>query len=197
MVFHSFIQGAALALSASWQIALVVLATFPINIAASIVQVSAMVQIQEQEDANEQKAKSPQANANAAETVTTAAQAAGATAFVRADSTQRDSGVNLDDHFGGTTVKNYAKLDGDDQKGVAVPSRNRGIVSGNHSAVLSSAFTNMRTVCAFSMQHKVAEHYVSITDQKAKLRMGKSYVSGMAFGFGQATQFFIYALLFW
>lgn len=193
-----------MALSASWQIALVVLATFPINIAASIVQVSAMVQLQDQEDEGEQKAPSLQARGNESDAVVTAAQAAGAKTLVRVDSTHSDNGINLDDVYRGnakstasSNTSNYAKIEGNSTNDVAAPIRNRGIVSGNHSAVLSSAFTNMRTVCAFSMQHKVADHYVSITERKANLRMGKSPMSGLAFGFGQATQFFIYALLFW
>ena len=191
-----YLEGAALALSASWQIALVVLATFPISIAASIVQVSAMVQLQDEEDENEQKVPSTQTKGNESDAVVTAAQAAGAKTLVRVDS---DHGINLDDLYGGKSKSSasYAKVEGDSKNDVAVTTRNRGIVSGNHSAVLSSAFTNMRTVCAFSMQHKVADHYVSITEHKAKLRMAKSPMSGLAFGFGQATQFFIYALLFW
>lgn len=150
-------------MSASWKIALVVLATFPINIAASIVQISSFAQV-------------PEDDTKEAETEMTA-------------------GKN-------STVQYKPVAAGEAEDGLkaapsGIVSDKRGIVSGNHSAVLSSAFTNMRTVCAFSMQHKVADHYVAITEQKAKLRMGKSYITGLAFGFGQATQFFIFALLFW
>jgi len=66
-----------------------------------------------------------------------------------------------------------------------------------HGAVISSAFTHMRTVCAFSMQHKVADHYTNLTNDISILRRKNALVAGIAFGIGQGLLFAIYALLFW
>lgn len=66
-----------------------------------------------------------------------------------------------------------------------------------HGAVISSAFTHMRTVCAFSMQHKVADHYTKLTNGISILRMKNALIAGLGFGFGQGLLYCIYALLFW
>jgi ATP-binding cassette subfamily B (MDR/TAP) protein 1 len=70
-------------------------------------------------------------------------------------------------------------------------------VSGGHGAIISTAFTHMRTVSAFSMQHKVSEDYLEITDKLAKSRAGRAVVGGFGFGGAQGAQFVTYALLFW
>jgi hypothetical protein len=193
---------------------LVVLATFPLNIAASIVQVQAIAQIQTDEEQEQaQQASTSTSSSTSAESsktsaaISTAAQAAGAVALVRVDSINSDSGLTLDDASSKSARRKAAQTaedeyllmkDGAEEEGGGEGGGGGGgVVSGGHAAVLSSAFTNMRTVCAFSMQHKVADHYSLITSRKSLLRMGKSYQAGVAFGFGQATQFFIYGLLFW
>jgi len=55
----------------------------------------------------------------------------------------------------------------------------------------------MRTVCAFSMQHKVADHYTKLTSDISELRKKNALIAGIAFGIGQGTLYCIYALLFW
>ena len=67
----------------------------------------------------------------------------------------------------------------------------------NQGGVISSAFTNMRTVAAFSVQFKVADDYASSTRVARDAKMNRSHVAGIGFGFAQASTFFTYALLFW
>lgn len=55
----------------------------------------------------------------------------------------------------------------------------------------------MRTVSAFSMQHKVSEHYAKITGDLAMARAKRSIIGGFGFGGSQAALFLTYALLFW
>ena len=66
-----------------------------------------------------------------------------------------------------------------------------------HGSVISTAFTHMRTVSAFSMQHKVAEHYASLTKELSDNRSKRSMVGGLGFGGSQCALFLTYALLFW
>jgi ATP-binding cassette subfamily B (MDR/TAP) protein 1 len=110
----------ALALSAAWKVALVVLATFPVAIAASAVQMQAM------------------------------------------------AGQQYDTE--GTS---------------------------SQGGVISTAFANMRTVAAFSVQFKVAEDYAASTRTLRDKRVKRAHIAGLGFGFAQASNFFTYALLFW
>eukprot|EP01035_Chromulina_nebulosa_P018834 gene18834-24615_t len=113
--------GLGLGLSASWKIALVVLATFPINIAASAIQMQAI--------AGQQY-----------------------------------------DHKGS---------------------------DASHGSIISTAFTHMRTVSAFSMQYHVADEYTRLTGTIMKDRIKRSHVAGIGFGGAQTSLFLTYALLFW
>jgi ATP-binding cassette subfamily B (MDR/TAP) protein 1 len=72
-----------------------------------------------------------------------------------------------------------------------------GVVSGGHGAIISTAFTHMRTVSAFSMQHKVSEHYAKLTKAIAEDRAQRAIIGGFGFGGSQAALFLTYALLFW
>jgi ATP-binding cassette subfamily B (MDR/TAP) protein 1 len=63
--------------------------------------------------------------------------------------------------------------------------------------VISTAFTNMRTVSAFSVQKKVASQYAVMTREVAKRRMKGSDVAGLGFGGANMILFLIYALLFY
>jgi hypothetical protein len=47
------------------------------------------------------------------------------------------------------------------------------------------------------MQHKVAEHYASMTKALSDMRSKRSLVGGLGFGGSQASLFLTYALLFW
>ena len=117
----TLIIGIGLAMNASWKLALVVIATFPVSIAASAVQMMA---------------------------------------------------------FAGQ------QYDKDDKK-------------ENPGSIISSAFTHMRTVTAFSMQYKVSADFNALTRKQSLERCAKSWVGGLGFGAAQASMFCTYALLFW
>ena len=93
-----------------------------------------------------------------------------------------------------------AAVDKDGKAVVAKPAAGNatgGVVSGGHGAIISTAFTHMRTVSAFSMQHKVSEHYAQITKSLAMQRAQRAIVGGFGFGGAQGALFLTYALLFW
>lgn len=117
----TLIIGLGIGLSASWKIALVVLATFPVNIIASAIQMEAI------------------------------------------------AGQQYDQDTG----------------------------AGNHAAIIASAFTNMRTVSAFSMQYHIADCYGSTTEVISVDRQQRSIKGGIGFGGSQMSLFCTYALLFW
>jgi ATP-binding cassette subfamily B (MDR/TAP) protein 1 len=71
------------------------------------------------------------------------------------------------------------------------------VVSGGPGTVIATAFTNMRTVSAFSLQHKVSTHYATLTRAAAEARAQRCVVGGVGFGVSQAAPFLTYALLFW
>lgn len=68
---------------------------------------------------------------------------------------------------------------------------------GGSGSVISTAFTNMRTVSAFSMHHKVSEHYSKLTQKIAVQRTKRSIIAAIGFGASNSMQYFVYALLFW
>ena len=78
----------------------------------------------------------------------------------------------------------------------ASPSQGAGMVGG-HSAMIATAFTNMRTVSAFSLHHKVSERYATITREICEARIGRAKVAGAGFGGSNCVLFLTYALLFW
>lgn len=117
----TLVIGLGIGFSASWKIALVVIATFPLNVIASAIQMQAV---------------------------------AGG---------QHDK-TSLDD---------------------------------SHTAVIASAFTNMRTVSSLSMQFKVSKTYNQQTRKVATQRKKKAWISGLGFGGSQFSLFSTYALLFW
>ena len=117
----TLVFGFVIGFSASWKIALVVLATFPITIMASALQMQAV------------------------------------------------------------TGQQY------DVKGVG----------DNYSAVISTAFNNMRTVASFSIQYKVSNEYAQGTRKVAEDRVHRSIQGGVGFGGSNLAMFGTYALLFW
>jgi ATP-binding cassette subfamily B (MDR/TAP) protein 1 len=94
-------------------------------------------------------------------------------------------------------VEGAVNLQGGGGKKKEAKAESGGVVTGGHGAIISTAFTHMRTVSAFSMQHKVSEHYAKITDDLATARAGRAKVAGMGFGGSQGALFVTYALLFW
>merc|ERR1711871_1065365 len=113
--------GIGLGMNASWKIALVVLATFPVNIAASAIQMMAF-------------------------------------AGQQYDTSGSTSGAG---------------------------------------AVISTAFTHMRTVTSFSMQFQIADEFNDITAAQTEIRKKTGFLGGFGFGCAQGSTFCTYALLFW
>ncbi len=72
-----------------------------------------------------------------------------------------------------------------------------GLDEGSEGAVISAAFTHMRTVSAFSIQHQVAEGYAAAVVRVSADREGRAWYFGAALGFSNSTRFLIFALLFW
>lgn len=69
--------------------------------------------------------------------------------------------------------------------------------NGGEGGLISAAFTHMRTVSAFSMQHVVSEQYGDMTMGASVRKQQRSYFAGLIFGISQASMYFCYALLFW
>ena len=62
---------------------------------------------------------------------------------------------------------------------------------------ISSAFTHMRTVNAFSMQEKISNKYAAATRMVAEKRSSRAFLAGAAFGLANSSQYLTYSLLFW
>ena len=116
--------GLGIGLSASYKIALVVIATFPINIAASAIQMQAI-------------------------------------SGQQYDNSKDDSG------------------------------------SADPGAIISNAFTHMKTVVAFSCQYNVADEYSLLTRKFSEKRAARGQMAGVGFGGSNCSLFLTYALLFW
>lgn len=63
--------------------------------------------------------------------------------------------------------------------------------------MISTAFTHMRTVSAFSMHHTISSHYERITNRITANRITRSRVAGLGFGASNTILFLTYSLLFW
>jgi ATP-binding cassette, subfamily B (MDR/TAP), member 1 len=70
-------------------------------------------------------------------------------------------------------------------------------VQGGEGGLISAAFTNMRTVSAFSIQYEVAELYGKMTGVDSARRQSKVYYSGFIYSLSKGCTYFVYALLFW
>jgi ATP-binding cassette subfamily B (MDR/TAP) protein 1 len=108
------------------------------------------------------------------------------------------------DHDSETTTSQTNKSDGNtkdktDKKQDAKksPAAGNSTMSGSHGSVITTAFTHMRTVSAFSMHHAVADHYANLTGSIAKRRTERSVIAGLGFGGSNTVLFLTYALLFW
>ena len=149
----ALVVGFVLGFTASWKIALVVIAAFPLNIFAGIIQSQAM--------AGQQFDNASDNDANA--------QAAAATAAKKSSAGDKSKAA------------------------VTTPA----VVAPNHGSLISTAFVHMRTVSAFSMQHKVSEKYAELTKNQADARVNRAHVGGIGFGVAMATQYLTNSLLFW
>lgn len=64
-------------------------------------------------------------------------------------------------------------------------------------SLLGAAFTNMRTVAAFSMQYKISDKYLELAKVASQGRMNRAFVAGLGFGASNMSLFLTYTLLFW
>ena len=144
--------GLGIALDASWKIALVVIACFPLSIGASAVQMQAM-QGQQYDtddgdntgDENDKKSKSAQKNG-------------------REQVPQEEVAPKSD---------------------------------ANGKVLLATAFLQMRTISAFSMQHHILNDYSQATEKISLQRIKRSIIAGIGFGGSQLALSYTYAVLFW
>ena len=162
----------ALSFSASWKITLVVLATFPLVIGSSAVQMQAVTASQ-YEDVSEDKQN--------------------ATAAAASSPSKTPS----------TSSKSKSQQDGErqvlPQEDTAEDAKKKDLMSmtGGPGAIISTAFTQIRTVSAFSMHQALGEQYNELTQLRSQVRVDRSIWGGIGFGGANAIQFWIYALLFW
>lgn len=164
-----------LGLSASWKIALVVLACFPLSIVASSIQMQAIAG-QQYDDGNE--------TADASNAVGNKSSSSGSsTAGGKGDAEK-------------TPGKNVTTSNGNNNKGAATATAGR-TMTGGHGAVISTAFVHMRTVSAFSMHHQVSAYYAHLTRTIMEVRVQRSIIAGFGFGGSNTVMFLTYALLFW
>jgi ATP-binding cassette subfamily B (MDR/TAP) protein 1 len=147
--------GLIIGFTASWKITLVVIATFPINIAAGAARMAERTG-ERIDDVDEKKD----------------------------EKNRREKLIKSASKGGNIEIEALKKSDDHANK-------------GGEGGLISSAFTHMRTVSAFSMQYEVSEQYGEMTQIGASRRQWGSYYSGCIFGTSQATMYFCYALLFW
>eukprot|EP01033_Poteriospumella_lacustris_P017231 gene17232-12322_t len=170
--FATLLVALGLGLSASWKIGLIVIACFPLTILSGMVRMRAFAGQQydnEFEDTPQNSAQQAKANTKAQAKKTAAAASTSAAAGPSA------SGKN------------------DQKKAVA----GQGVVSGSSSSVIATAFTHMRTVSAFSMQHHIRDHYCALTKRSMQKRVSRAIMGGFGFGGSNTAMYGTYALLFW
>ena len=160
----TLLVGLIIGFTASWKITLVVLATFPINIAAGAMRM---------------------------------AERSGQHLETDDDKLLEDENKKLK----AKSLKNKnSKANGSATElvplGIETPAP-ANVVKGGEGGLISSAFINMRTVSAFSIQYEVSEQYGKMTEGNSARRQGACFYSGFIFGISQASMYFCYALLFW
>ena len=69
--------------------------------------------------------------------------------------------------------------------------------SSSAGGTISTAFTNMRTVSAFSVQHKVSSQYIAMTRRESTGKTKGWIIAGIGFGGAQCVMFLTYSLLFY
>lgn len=73
----------------------------------------------------------------------------------------------------------------------------KGKGNSSHASLISTAFTNIRTVNSLSLQFKVSRLYNQQTQILAQERENRSIIAGIGFGGSNLCLFSTYALLFW
>jgi ATP-binding cassette, subfamily B (MDR/TAP), member 1 len=74
---------------------------------------------------------------------------------------------------------------------------NKGKTTTSHASLISTAFTNIRTVNSLSLQYKISNLYSKQTQILAKERENRAIIAGIGFGGSNFCMFSTYALLFW
>ena len=217
--FFTLALGLAIGLSASWQISLVVLASFPINIAASAIQMQIVAGATDAEEDEEGGGAGGAGGAGGGADGTGSGEGEAARqkrmkdkAKAKKKKQKEENKKKNKNHQGGDTTisttpaTNNAAGGGGSRSSAITTSSNRnssgakegsGVVSGSPASIIATAFTHMRTVCAFSMQHRIAAHYAALTRQRSQQRVGRNLFLGVAFGGSNCALFCTYALLFW
>jgi ATP-binding cassette subfamily B (MDR/TAP) protein 1 len=67
----------------------------------------------------------------------------------------------------------------------------------SHGEIISSGFLHMRTVTAFSMQHRICNLYEEKTEEASRHKKRMSVPGGLALGFLNLTTYLMYSFLFW
>eukprot|EP00604_Paraphysomonas_vestita_P002962 CAMPEP_0174820940 /NCGR_PEP_ID=MMETSP1107-20130205/5094_1 /TAXON_ID=36770 /ORGANISM="Paraphysomonas vestita, Strain GFlagA" /LENGTH=1282 /DNA_ID=CAMNT_0016037263 /DNA_START=383 /DNA_END=4231 /DNA_ORIENTATION=+ len=73
----------------------------------------------------------------------------------------------------------------------------KGKAGSSHASLISTAFTNIRTVNSLSLQFKISRLYNEQTRVLALERERRSVIAGLGFGGSNFSMFCTYALLFW
>lgn len=171
----TLVIGLGIAFSASWKVSFVVLATFPLSIIASAIQMQGIAgqQYDTQDTDNSSSATVVDKSKN---------KKTGEKDKVKKPNKSTGSNKGKD--------KNYAELPNDTTTNESEPAQ-------GHGALISTAFTHMRTICALSMQYHVENEYSRLTRTLRDRRMSRAHIAGFGFGGSQFSLFNTYALLFW
>ncbi len=63
--------------------------------------------------------------------------------------------------------------------------------------VASEAFSSIRVVAAFTLEQHILKLYRGLLAAPSKACRRSAWTSGLGFGIGQGSIFFVYALVFW
>ena len=61
----------------------------------------------------------------------------------------------------------------------------------------SESFSSIRVVAAFTLEEHLVKLFQRLLVAPSKLMRKTAWASGLAFGFGQCSMFFVYALVYW
>ena len=193
----TLILGLVLGFRASWRMALVVVASFPINIIASAIQMqatvgtgasaAAAVTMETENGRHDLKEVNKREKKREKKSGETAAQQ------------QRNKGYILATAAEGKPAKFDQSVS---QAPVALAAATTSSTTAprleeNPSSMLSAAFTHMRTVDALSLQHRISERYAQLTRMQTSRSQPRLLVAGAAFGVANGAMMCTNALLFW
>eukprot|EP01039_Chlorochromonas_danica_P009083 gene9083-10025_t len=162
MALSSAIVGIILAFISSWRMALVVLATFPLMIGASAVQMQAF-QGQQHEEIEEKKPEHVE---------------------------DVKPPPLLD-----SAKEGEEKKERESARQIEAPTS--GLFASSPATLLAMAFTQIRTISAFSFQAAISEQYALLTSLRSLKRQRRAVVASMAFGSSNSIMLLSFSLMFW